>query len=273
MTSLVADRYGAGRVFLVGDSAHRFPPAGGLGLNTGVQDAHNLAWKLAWVDGGRADAALLDTYETERRPIAQRNAEQSFVNAMKILEAAVALGLEEADVEAASARLAASLATDAGRAELRGIVEAQRDHFDMLGMQLGFSYEEGAIVPDGAAPPAPANPVSDFVPTGRPGARLPHAWIGERRSLLDLLATDRCTLIVGRDGAAWLDATDPSAMRILVEGRDFVDVDGAWGRVAGMATDGAILVRPDQHVAWRAAGGVADPRAALAAALRRVSGR
>jgi hypothetical protein len=273
MTAQVAERFRAGRVFLVGDSAHRFPPSGGLGLNTGVQDAHNLAWKLAWVEDGRADAALLATYETERRPVAQRNAEQSFVNAMKMLEAAVALGLDEADVEAASARLTASLATDAGRAELHGIVEAQREHFDMLGMQLGFSYDDGAVVPDGSTPPAPANPVSDFVPTGRPGARLPHAWVGERRSVLDLLATNRCTLVVGRDGAAWGDAVDPTAIRTLVAGRDFVDVDGAWARAAGIGPEGALLVRPDQHVAWRAPGAVDDPRATLAAALRRVAGR
>jgi len=276
MTAQVAERFRAGRVLLVGDSAHRFPPAGGLGLNTGVQDAHNLAWKLAWIEGGRADAALLETYERERRPIAQRNAEQSFVNAMKMLEAAVALGLDESDVEAASARLAASLATDAGRAELHGIVEAQRDHFDMLGLQLGFAYDDGAVVPDGSAPPTIANPVSDFVPTSRPGARLPHAWVecaGTRRSILDLLATDRCTLIVGRSGAAWIDAADPSAIRTLVPGRDFADVDGAWAHAAEIGPDGALLVRPDQHVAWRAVRAVADPAGALDAALRRVSGR
>jgi hypothetical protein len=128
------------------------------------------------------------------------------------------------------------------------------------------------VVPDGSEPPAPANVVSDFVPTGRPGARLPHAWIGERRSFLDLVATDRCTLIVGRDGAVWLDAADPSVVRTLVAGRDFVDAEDAWSHAAGIGAHGALLVRPDQHVAWRAAGAVDDPRAAIAMVLRRVSG-
>jgi hypothetical protein len=145
MTAQVAERFRDGRVFLAGDSAHRFPPSGGLGLNTGVQDAHNLGWKLAWVDGGRAGGALLDTYAVERRPVAHSNVEQSLVNAMKMLEARVALGLTD-DVVGSRARLAEALATAAGRAHVRGTIERQQDHFDMLGLQLGFAYEEGAVV-------------------------------------------------------------------------------------------------------------------------------
>src|SRR5947199_1590728 len=86
MTAQVADRYASGRVFLVGDSAHRFPPTGGLGMNTGVQDAHNLVWKLCTVEAGWAPESLLSTYETERRPVAQHNADCSLNNAMKMWE-------------------------------------------------------------------------------------------------------------------------------------------------------------------------------------------
>ena len=94
MTAQVAPRFRDGRVFLVGDAAHRFPPTGGLGLNTGVADAHNLVWKLAAVDGGTADARLLDSYERERRPVAQRNAAVSLDNALKIVEVSTALGAD-----------------------------------------------------------------------------------------------------------------------------------------------------------------------------------
>ncbi len=92
MTCQVAERYRDGRILLVGDAAHRFPPTGGLGLNTGVQDAHNLVWKIAALERGWAGAGLLDTYELERRPVAQYNAEQSLANALRLIEVPQAMG-------------------------------------------------------------------------------------------------------------------------------------------------------------------------------------
>ncbi len=232
MTCQVAERYGAGRIFLAGDAAHRFPPTGGLGLNTGVQDAHNLAWKLAAVLRGDAADALLETYERERQPVARYNAEQSLQNGMKLMEVPQALA-EGGDVATAIAH--------------------QAEHFDMLGLQLGFVYD----VPDGEDAPAAANPVRDFVPSSRPGARLPHGWLDEGRSTLDLIAYDRPTVLVGPEG------TLPDAVRVPSQ--------AWWADVAGMRPDGALLVRPDQHVAFRARGGAtADMlRAALARTLCR----
>ena len=104
-----------------------------------------------------------------------------------------------------------------------------------------------------------ANPVRDFVPSSRPGARLPHAWVrqaGERCSLLDLVAADGLTLITGPDGDGWRGAFPdlaPVPLRSLVEGTDFLDADGTWRATSGIGPDGALLVRPDQHVLWRAA--------------------
>lgn len=262
MSAQVAERYREGRVFLIGDAAHRFPPTGGLGLNTGVQDAHNLAWKVAAVEAGWAPAALLDSYDVERRPVARENADVSARNAAKLLEVAQALGP----------------AADGERGAVRAAIANQAEHFDMLGLQLGFQYERGAIVPDGTPRPAGADPVREFVPCGRPGARVPHAWSvrdGERVSTLDLLAPDRFTLIAGAAGAPWLEAAAAIAtppLHRLAIGLDVADPDGTWAALLGIGKEGALLVRPDQHVAWRSASGVANPGDVLRSALSRSVG-
>jgi 2,4-dichlorophenol 6-monooxygenase len=274
MTAQLAERYRAGRVFLVGDSAHRFPPTGGMGMNTGVQDAHNLVWKLAAVDKGWASPSLLDTYEIERRPVAQNNTDQSLSNAMKMFDVFAALGLSP-DLEASRATFRAALADSTARAALDAAIANQQEHFDMFGLQLGFRYEAGALVPDGIESPRCENPVRDFVPALRSGARLPHAWIvcdGRRVSTLDLVAPNGLTLFTGRDGAAWeRAASGQSAVPVtcVVEGRDFIDSDGDWARVGELGASGAVLVRPDQHVAWYAAAPTAIAAALEAVTLRR----
>jgi hypothetical protein len=262
MTAQVAERYRDRRVFLVGDAAHRFPPTGGLGLNTGVQDAHNLVWKLAAVEAGWAAAALLDTYEIERRPVAQRNADVSLENAMRLMEVYRALASVDPAERAAG--------TFAVTPELTAAIANQAEHFDMLGLQLGYTYPTGAIADDGAV--ATPSPVRTYEPTALPGARLPHAWVerdGRRVSTLDLVAYDRFTLVTGANGRPWGDelaARLPIAVVTL--GRDAIDRDGTWARLLDLVPDGAILVRPDQHVAWRSAPGAVDPRAAHAAVDR-----
>jgi 2-polyprenyl-6-methoxyphenol hydroxylase-like FAD-dependent oxidoreductase len=271
MTAQIADRYRSGRVFLVGDSAHRFPPTGGMGMNTGVQDAHNLCWKLAAVEADWASAALLDTYEVERKPVAQNNTDQSLSNAMKMFDVFTALGLSP-DLEASRANFRAALADSSARAALDVAIANQQEHFDMFGLQLGFRYGAGALLPDGVESPRCDNPVRDFVQALRSGARLPHAWVardGRRVSTLDLVAREGLTLIAGSDAAPWERASSgQSATPVIcvVEGRDFLDSDGGWARVSGIGRSGAVLVRPDQHVAWYAAA-----PSALAAALAAVT--
>lgn len=266
MTAQVAERYRERRVFLVGDAAHRFPPTGGLGLNTGVQDVHNLVWKLAAVEHGTAPDALLDTYESERRPVAQRNADVSLQNAMRLMEVYQALAAVDPGARAAG--------TFAVGADLATAIANQAEHFDMLGLQLGFAYAEGALAAgtDGAAVAEPSA-VRTYVPQARPGARLPHAWVtsartGERVSSLNVVPYDRFTLIVGAAGSPWTSAV-PAAPRVDVVaiGRDVLDPDGAWTRLLELDPAGAILVRPDQHVAWRSERGSTDPAAELARAF------
>jgi 2-polyprenyl-6-methoxyphenol hydroxylase-like FAD-dependent oxidoreductase len=216
MTAQVAERYRSNRAFLVGDAAHRYPPTGGLGLNSGVADAHNLAWKIAAVHAG-ADDALLDTYEAERHPVAERFAEVSLANAMRLFEVPIAIA-ENGDVAAAIAN--------------------QATHFDMLGLQLGYCYgAPQAGVPDDA--------VRRFEPRADVGARLPHGWVtrdDERCSTLDLVPLGSPVTIGGPGCEASVD---------LVVGRDFDDPDGWWDRRIGLGPSGRIAVRPDQHVAQR----------------------
>jgi hypothetical protein len=278
MTAQIATHYTAGHVFLVGDSAHRFPPTGGLGMNTGIQDAHNLVWKLRAVADGWALPAILETYESERRPVAQRNAEQSFGNALKMLSVFDALGLA-GDPTVARQCLGALLADATGRARIRNAIDEQQEHFDLFGLQLGFVYEAGAIVGDDTEPPVGGDSVRDYVPSGRPGARVPHAWIepsGARRSTLDLVPYDRFTMLCGPEGFAWLDATAQISgppIRCLLAGCDFTDRDGRWAAMTEVGRDGALLVRPDQHIAWRARAQPADPGAALRGALGAILGQ
>ncbi len=270
MSAQVADGMRRGRIFLAGDSAHRFPPTGGLGLNSGVQDVHDLVWRLGATADGWAPSALLDSYERERLPVAQNNADQSLRNALKMVQVPQALGITE---ERTRARMEATLADPAARAAVVTAIENQAEHFDMLGLQIGFAYAEGTLVPDGSEPPALENPVREYRASSRPGARLPHAWLerdGERISSLDLIDYEGFTLLSWGEDTDWGAAAAAAAGVPLAHvriGTDANEPDDHWAEVCGLERGGALLVRPDQHVAWRAISRPEDPKGALSAAL------
>ncbi|MCY7300516.1 MAG: FAD-dependent monooxygenase [Ilumatobacteraceae bacterium] len=251
MSAQIADHYRSGRIFLVGDAAHRFPPTGGLGLNTGVADVHNLIWKLAAVENGRLGPSVLDTYEAERRPVAQFNCDQSMHNAFKLIEIPMALGASD-DVEESTAAMHATLADPAGRAAVQAAIANQAIHFDLLGLQLGHTYSGPLVLDDGTATPTLDEPARDYVPSTRPGGRLPHAWLPDGRSTLDLIDIALPTLLVrdgspsGAIGGSWLEVSCPT---------------GVWDDTFGLAADECLIVRPDQHVAFR--GAINGSRAAL----------
>ncbi|HKU99984.1 MAG TPA: FAD-dependent monooxygenase [Vineibacter sp.] len=247
MTRQVAASFRRNRTFLVGDAAHRFPPTGGFGLNSGVQDAHNLAWKLAYVLKGLASERLLDSYDLERRPVAESNADFSTGNMRRfpLTEDAIRSG-------------------DPDR--IRFWINDMDKHLHSIGQALGFSYEQGAVIPDGTV--RTGHDTRVYTPSDRPGGRFPHLWLDLARQHSTLDWFDKSFVVVaGPMGEAWLEAgrsvagtlKQPLGLQMLPT------ADPADGFQIGLR--GAVLVRPDGHVAWRMPWLPADPAKALAGAL------
>lgn len=286
---VLADRYRFGRVFLAGDAAHRHTPTTGLGLNSAVHDAQNLAWKLALVLKGQAGDGLLDSYESERRPAAERNVNWALFTFGNHQSTGAAIGLIPGDLERSQANFKALLAEgddgEARRARFREVMRIHRSEYQAHDLEIGIRYDQGALVADGTPPP-PRDPMGhQFAATTRPGHRMAHAWVqagtgqGARRvSTLDLARLDGLVLITGRAGV-WEAAAEAAAraaglpIDVIVIGGDaeHTDPQGEWQRVREIADDGAVLLRPDQHVAWRC---LRRPEAAdLGALLRGVLAR
>jgi len=263
----IADKYSDGRVFLVGDSVHRHPPTTGLGMNTCVQDAQNLAWKLAAVIKGQADPALLESYGVERQPVGMRIVDWALFTMQNHFVVDAGIGLLPVPVPPEMHRAVFEIFfsdTPMGatrRARFDEVVKTQRTEFQAHDLEIGYSYPVGALVSDGSQPP-PTDPMgSIYHPTTRPGHRLPHAWLefdGSRLSTHDLTSNDgRFVLITGPDGQPWITAAAKAAERFGVKiavaaiGKDYRDAEGQWAEVREIAHDGAVLVRPDNYVAWR----------------------
>ncbi|HZQ65350.1 MAG TPA: FAD-dependent monooxygenase [Gaiellaceae bacterium] len=218
-----AERLVDGRILLAGDAAHVMPPTGGFGGNTGVQDAYDLAWKLAHVLDGRASPGLLETYDVERRPVGSFTVEQAYTRYVLRLDPGL------------------------GKENLMPIV-------DEATVELGYRYRSPAIQGDGDDPPWE----DPREPTARPGTRAPHLPI-ERESrgisTLDLFG-DGFVLLAGSDGASWCEAarTAHAPLAAFRFGSDFADASGRFPAAYGVGESGAVLVRPDGFVAWRAPG-------------------
>jgi putative polyketide hydroxylase len=252
-SAIVADRYRVGEVFLAGDAAHEMPPTGGFGLNTGVQDVHNLTWKIAAVLRGKADPSLLDSYHAERQPLGQIITQNSLANALSM-----------------------------GRTARQSKVLPRREFLNEQGLIFGACYQSTAVVPDGTPALAIDDPVTEYVPSARPGSRAPHVWLkrGDQQiSTIDLFGP-HLVLLAGADGDAWRRAAQaigqswpPLVTHTVGKDGDLADPDGKWHDAYGIDTDGAVLVRPDGHVAWRSRSGASNPQEVLRAALDHVFGR
>jgi len=237
----VAEQYRHGRIFLAGDAAHEMPPTGGFGLNTGVQDVHNLVWKLGAVLKGLASPSLLDTYHDERQPVARAITEQSLINA-----------------------------TSMGRLEqTRKNAGARSEYLNEQGMIFGAVYASRAVVPDGAEAPLAANPITEYVPSARPGARAPHVFVqheGQQLSTIDIVGKGFVLLTAG-GGRSWVEAASDLAGDDALPLRALSINDGAFASAYEIDTSGAVLVRPDGHIGWRSRSITHDPSGALRDAI------
>jgi hypothetical protein len=230
---LLVDRYRGSHVFLVGDAAHLNPPWGGHGFNTCVGDAVNLGWKLAAVLQGWAPESLLDSYQAERRPVAMRT-----IGAAGDQESFLAPSFAETDLDddGTAGRLL--------RADVARRLAVKESEFHSLGLVLGYDYPDSpVVVPDGRPVPTPT--LRTYEPSAHPGARLPHTWLDDGTSIYDALGDGFTLLRFGADADTTHLADAAARAGIPLEVLDLApELRGRYG-------DDLVLVRPDQHVAWR----------------------
>lgn len=279
-----------GRVLCVGDAVHRHPPSNGLGSNTSIQDSYNLAWKLAMILKGQAGEELINSYQDERVPVAKqivRRANKSISEFSHVLDA---LGIDPADDDEAmqAAMDVRKQPTEEGegrRQALHKALKIKDYEFNALGVEMGQRYESSAVVSDGTPwPTQDTDPELHYQPTTHPGARLPHAWLSPKNpfapkvSTLDLAGGGHFTILTGTNGHAWVEAAAELAAELGIDipayrigpDQDYTDTYGDWARLREIADDGCLLVRPDNHVAYREARLVDDPTTALRDALTAV---
>lgn len=294
INEIVASRYSDGNIICLGDSVHRHPPFNGLGSNTCIQDAYNLAWKIAYVDNGLADPKLLTSFSDERQPIGAgviQRANQGLRDHMPVYEA---LGVLPPDVEERKRQHAElSAHTEAGRLrrqKLRDAVAYTEHEFGAVGIEMNQRYESCAVfLKDETAPrpSPPADPVLHHQISTYPGSRLPHAWLNRRIpthdpiSTIDLAGKREFCLFTGNGGQRWVTAARQAARELGIPiscysigwEQDWEDVYGDWSRKREIEDDGAVMCRPDRTICWRSMRMKDDPDAALLTMLKSILGR
>ncbi|MGY2093199.1 FAD-dependent monooxygenase [Nocardia gipuzkoensis] len=282
----VAETFRRGPLFLAGDAAHSFPPMGGFGMNSGIQDAHNLAWKLIHVCTGLARDSLLNTYDLERRPVATFNAEQSMLNAERQQKAAASL------TDPGTLALLASSDGSGIRSAAAAGISGLREEFHSLGQQFGHQYAGAGIVDDGS--PIRMSTITEYVMSARPGARAPHARLltsqGRMLSTIDLV-TGQWTVLGAGERTAWTAAVrsarnrtalpievycvDSSGTRAAADTESLVDdtAPGYWRDLYELNEGGGVLVRPDGHIGARWKSRPEDIEGEIVAAVQAILGR
>ncbi|MGW1344576.1 FAD-dependent oxidoreductase [Kribbella sp. NPDC002412] len=284
---MYAEQATVGRVFCMGDAIHRHPPSNGLGSNTSIQDAYNLAWKLSLVLKGHASPDLLKTYDEERVPIARQIVERANKSRTQFGQIFRALGMTP---DAPPGRTIESRKDDtpdgaAQREELRTAIELKDYEFNAHGVELGQRYRSAAVIGDGTAEPSyDRDPELYYHPTTWPGARIPHCWLtrgSETVSTLDVVGKGRFTLLTGIGGDAWVKAAQsvsehlgvPIEPFVVGPGHELDDLYGDWARAREIPDEGCLLVRPDAHIAYRAFDLPEDATDVLEQAMNTLLGR
>lgn len=284
---MYAEKISRDRVFCMGDAIHRHPPSNGLGSNTSIQDAYNLAWKLALVLKGQAAPELLRSYDAERAPIARQIVDRANKSRNQFGQIFRALGMTP---DAPAGRTIESRKDDtpegaAQREELRKAIELKDYEFNAHGVELGQRYRSSAVVDDGTPePPYERDHELYYHPTTWPGARIPHCWLtrgSDTVSTLDVVGKGRFTLLTGIGGDAWVKAAQsvseqlgvPIEPFVIGPGRELDDLYGDWARVREIPDEGCLLVRPDAHIAYRAFDQPDDPTETLRRAVAAILGR
>jgi 2,4-dichlorophenol 6-monooxygenase len=272
------------RVFAAGDAIHRHPPSNGLGSNTSVQDSYNLAWKLAAVLKRQAGPDLLETYSTERAPVAKQIVTRANQSSREFGQFFEVLGLTDAETEEEMREQIEERKhnTAKGRAKREALVQAmelKNYEFNAHGVELGQFYESTATVTDGTAKPEQTrDPELYYQASTVPGSHLPHAWVGDalrKVSTLDLAPYDAFTLITGIAGEQWeqaaakvsADLNVPIKTVVIGPGREVTDIYYDWARVREIEEDGVLLIRPDKFIGWRSMSMPASPERELRDAL------
>ncbi|KAL1413520.1 hypothetical protein Q8F55_001294 [Vanrija albida] len=280
---LYATHLQGGRVFCAGDAIHRHPPSNGLGSNTSIQDSYNLVWKIAQVLKGYAAPSILESYSVERAPVAKQIVTRANKSAREFVHLFDALGIKPgmAPADMAKEIEERKAPTERGAKKRADLVEAMNlKNYEWMGQ----FYESDIVVSDGTRPKGDKDADLYYRVSTSPGARLPHAWVGDRSrkvSTLDLAKYSGYTLFTGTTGAAWTAAADKVAAELGVPltpvvigpGGTAEDLYYDWARLREVDEDGALLVRPDKHVAWRSMGAAKDPEGELRTALKKVLGR
>jgi 2,4-dichlorophenol 6-monooxygenase len=281
----IADHYSVGRVFCMGDAVHRHSPANGLGSNTSIQDAFNLAWKLALVLQRKADPRLLESFSAERQPVGRQvvdRANRSMDLNINVWDCILGRG----DKPRSETEYRAYLDTREGRAALRRALDAMCYENHGHGVELNRHYLSDAIVDESAPNVVPQRDEELFYePSTRPGAPLPHVWLGKRSagpliSSLDVAGKRHFTILTGYEGKRWYEAARLISKETGVEIKvvsigpylDYEDTDRRWNALCEIDESGCVLVRPDLHIGWRCTTLPPDPIAALSTVMRRILG-
>jgi 2,4-dichlorophenol 6-monooxygenase len=258
-----ATRYHSGRVLCGGDAVHRHPPSNGLGANTSLQDAFNLAWKVAYVVKGYAGAKLLESYSEERVPVGRQIVERANQSRADFAKVRTWFDHEAADPVAGGMTRLREPSPDGVklRDELFAALEQKHYEFNAHGVELNQRYASGAVLADPLAEQEIWTRDRELYAqaTTRPGAKLPHVWLvdahGRRVSTLDLVGRGSFTVLTGLAGRAWEEAAHklgaPFLRTVVIGEVGAIDVYGRWRRTCEMHEAGALLVRPDGYVAWR----------------------